>query len=158
DTLPDRSGEPSYGSSSNAGVIAGLDPTHLICQVVPPAPATSAAAPATRKEGQLPTAGSAVTVEQFQKAIEIARLAAEQGVPALSRGAVRDSLRAGPPVAVPRSNEQVVASGRPSITTNDNSNTFTTVETPLGELDPVWRRQKLPAADVYQVLAGVVLP
>jgi hypothetical protein len=157
-TLPDGSSEPSYGSNINARIIAGLGPILLICQVaVPPAPSSSAM-PATVKDAKLPVAGSAVTVEQFQKAIEVARLAAEQGVPSLSLRAVRDSLRAGPPVEVPRSNEQVVASGRPSITTNDNSGTFTTVESTLGELDLVWRKQKLPAADVYQVLAGVVLP
>src|SRR5262249_26282449 len=126
------------------------------CQVVPPAPAT---APATPKVGgQLPTAGSAGTVEQSRKAIEVAKRAAELGVPSLPRRAVGDSLRPGPPVEVPRTNEAVVASARPSITTNDNSGTFATVESTLGELDPVWRRQKLPAADVYETLAGVVLP
>ncbi|HVC99333.1 MAG TPA: DUF1583 domain-containing protein, partial [Pirellulales bacterium] len=104
-----------------------------------------------------------MTLEQFGRAAEIAKLAAEHELHELSLRAVREALRPGPPAAASggafgRSTvgvvRRVVRPGQPS----DESMAIVQVEARLAELDALWRRHGAPAESVYETLAEVVLP
>jgi hypothetical protein len=105
-----------------------------------------------------------LTPEQFGRAAEIARLAAEFGLDELSLRAVREALRPGPPTLASASGgtmgrnttaiRRVVGSGQPT----DDSAVSIQVEQRIGELDKLWRRHGAPAERVYETLLEVVLP
>jgi tetratricopeptide (TPR) repeat protein len=104
-----------------------------------------------------PAAVPAVTLDQFTAAMEVARLAAEKGMPALSLRGVREALRGGPPVIPTVGGGQ--SRGAPSgVAPEDQSSIFAVVEATLAELDTRWREKGVPAADVCATLAAVVLP
>jgi hypothetical protein len=114
---------------------------------VTPTP-TPTPAPAANSLG-LPTA-------QCLALLEIGRLAANGGMHPLSLRAVRQALQTGPPTSQPQRN-YVVAGGGPVLST------VLTKEDPevarvLAEIVQHWERSQVPAGEVYDVLADVVLP
>lgn len=127
----------------------------------PPRRAPAAPArPANRSEKSQGLAG--VTVDQFEQAMEVAVLAAENGLHALSLRAVREALRAGPPVfplkAMQRGGPQVVYSARSNRAGSEQTQIVERVEKRLGLLGALWRRHAAPPADVYEALVDAVMP
>ncbi|HVC99334.1 MAG TPA: DUF1583 domain-containing protein [Pirellulales bacterium] len=117
--------------------------------------------------GEAPRATQPVlTLEQFGRAADIAKLAAENDLHELSLRAVREALRPGPPLpataaggatfgratAAPR--RVVGRSGRPA----NDSDATNDVAQRLEKLDLVWRQHGAPAESVYETLAEIVLP
>jgi tetratricopeptide (TPR) repeat protein len=135
-------------------------------QVAPPAAVATVAVPApAAPPAAAPSAGrggAAVTVEQFQQAAQIARLAAQEKMLPLSLRAVRDSLRRGPPITPPQNFRRPwmiqAPQGQQLPALDDGSQSAQLVETRLAELVALWRRQGVAAADIYAALAGAVLP
>jgi tetratricopeptide (TPR) repeat protein len=128
-----------------------------IAQLAPPA----AVPPISNAAGIVPV----VTLEQLGNALQLAKFAAEHDMKTLCLRAVRDSLRGGPPIQVMPNNRQsygrVVYSsvgGRMVMDGGDQGNVPQQVEEKLQDLDQLWKRRHFPAAEVYEVLAGAVLP
>ena len=107
------------------------------------------------------TSDSAViaTVERTRHALELAKLAAENGFEELSMRAVRDTLAAGPPIKPVQLNVSTTAIS----TTNPNQNPEHQqinefVYSQLYELSEIWSNQGFDAAAAYRTLSDVVLP
>jgi tetratricopeptide (TPR) repeat protein len=114
----------------------------------------AAGKPATNR----PTAGPATTLDRFDLAAQLAKLAAGHDMVPLSLRAVREALGGGPPV-VPmpiESNQGGMIVRRNNEDQQDQ--TSPKVEQRLAELDRLWRQHKAPAADVYEALRDAVLP
>lgn len=151
---PIQSAPIAVADNQTAIAVSDDTPTN---KSTPPTKAKSAPA----KHQVLPV----ITLDRFNQAIEIAKLAARNNMHALSIKAVRESLAAGPPVQPIPQNDQ---SGRMAIASSPggmaiidgsaNQNTLQQVEQKLVEIDVEWRRWKTPAIDVYEALANVVLP
>ncbi len=106
-----------------------------------------------------PSNGQAVaTLERFEQAAQIARLAADHGMHDLSAEAVRESLGAGPPV-VP-----IALDGNQMNVRRRNGNAAPAdpsaqrVEELIHAIDESWSAHKMPAALAYETLASAVLP
>ncbi|HTU17039.1 MAG TPA: DUF1583 domain-containing protein [Gemmataceae bacterium] len=105
----------------------------------------------------------AVTTKQFDQAAQVAKLAADHKMLALSRRAVRDALSGGPPVTGSSNigrNWGVVRVGGASamIATDNNTQHNQAVANQLSELVARWRRESMAELDIYETLADVVLP
>jgi tetratricopeptide (TPR) repeat protein len=129
----------------------------------PPAPV----APPRKAQAATETFVLAVTTTQFDRAAEVAKLAAEQKMFALSLRAIRDALRGGPPVTVNantgRNSRTVMVVGGPSmpgmaITDSNTSQHDQAVANQLSDLVVRWRREGVAESDIYDTLADVVLP
>ena len=121
----------------------------------PAAPDRKPAAPDRKAAAR--TTPRILTIEQFDQATAIAKLAAENGLMDLSFRAVRDSLSGGPPVipAPLRSSRIVVR--------NSNGDGVVDpvpgrVESALATVEEIWRKKRSPADRVYEALREVVLP
>src|SRR5262249_37586342 len=128
-------------------------------QAIPPSPAPTApgASGAQVGRGASGTQVPVVTMEQVNHATDIARLAAEHNMTALSLRAVREALRGGPPI--PTQNEgssRIRYAGQRNLDATEAIHQQ--VESKVQAVEALWKRRKFPAADVYQVLAGVVMP
>ncbi|MDR3639221.1 MAG: DUF1583 domain-containing protein [Isosphaeraceae bacterium] len=127
--------------------------------IAPPAPVAARAAPG-------PARGvSALAMERFTQAMQVAKLAADQGMHELSLRAVREALKGGPPVGGPQVNQAFglsAAAARArrlgSIEAQPADASGPLVESSLAALDPLWEARKAPAADVYTALRDIVLP
>jgi tetratricopeptide (TPR) repeat protein len=105
----------------------------------------------------LPTAGSGpVLVSQFDHACQIARLAAEHKFSALSLRAIRLALGHGPPNQDPNPNGGFYSA--PDAGDSATDRVAQEVENRLAELALLWRQTGVPATEVYDTLADVVLP
>jgi tetratricopeptide (TPR) repeat protein len=153
---PDGSGEPSHVSNLPDGGIYGPAAWLALAQVPPPPAAAAPKAAAPR--ANIPVVSS----EQFQQTYQVALLAAEKGAPALSMRAMKDALRGGPPA--PPTNR---GGGGPFMSRmingvwyyqQMNSKPQVAVDQALVTLVGKWRTAGVPAAEIYEVLAAVVLP
>jgi hypothetical protein len=100
---------------------------------------------------------------QFQQVYEVALMAAEKGVPAVSLRAMAEAVRGGPPVAgkTQRNGGRYTSrtiNGTQYYVLEDGGGAYTTVDQALVTLVPKWRAAGVPPADMYEVLAAVVLP
>jgi tetratricopeptide (TPR) repeat protein len=105
----------------------------------------------------------AVTTQQFDRVVAVAKLAAEQKMFALSLRAVRDALSGGPPMTINtnfgQNRRTAMVVNRQGTPTNDNSDQYNqAVANYLNELVAVWRREEVAETDIYDTLASVVLP
>ena len=107
----------------------------------------------------------ALSLDRFEQAGQVARMAAGQGMHALTLRAVRESLRGGPPVAAARPGQgfgtttttTVRVIGRnPEPDAPDLGPAR--VEALIADLDRTWDQKQAPALDVYETLRDVVLP
>ena len=125
---------------------------------VPPAP-PAPAPPAGARPAQAPAAGVPIlTVDRFEQAMQLAKLAAENGRFALGLRAVRESLEGGPPVPVaPKSNNRnvVVRRGGDQEPVDQVSGK---VVARFAELEGVWRNKGASPGSVYEALRDVVMP
>jgi tetratricopeptide (TPR) repeat protein len=134
------------------------------CTVAVSAQAPPAAVPSV-PAGKAPARGNApvLSAEQFTQTYAVAVLAAEKELPALSLKAMRDAVRGGPPVpGKPNRNyggrimPRMI--GGVQYYVEDTGDAQISVEQALLELVPRWRALKVPPADIYEVVAGAVLP
>ena len=130
-------------------------------------PATKGDAPASKAAGARARAAAAprsnlpiLTLDRFEQAMQIARLAAEHDLPELSLRAVHESLRAGPPVVPANPNETPASDpSRPACSTRDRSTRPSPrVVANLVELERLWQKHHFADAAVYQALRDAVLP
>ena len=147
---PKKVAEPA--TAGIGGVIRKVQATAGGNAVVAFAVAANAEVPQTQG-----TKGHAVTVVQFQKAAQIAMLAAENGLTDLSLKAIELSLHAGPPLEA----MQEVQQGNPFGTTaqaNDQSQSIIQVQQQLAAIEQIWRRKGVEDEQVYLTLRGALLP
>ena len=133
----------------------------------PPAPADTPPAPAAATTTQArPLAGAArrgagvpvLTVDRFEQSMQVAKLAAKNGLHALSLRAVRESLKGGPPVTAVSANASRTVIVRSGVSNEPADPIAPRVVDQLVELDSLWLSQKAPAPEVYEVLRDVVMP
>ena len=105
-----------------------------------------------------PSNGAAVsTLERFEQAAQLAKLAADHEMHDLSAEAVRESLGAGPPV-VP-----IALDGNQNNMRRRNGNvpvdpSAQQVEERVHSIDESWSKHKMPAKLAYETLVAAVLP
>ncbi|MBX9584321.1 MAG: DUF1583 domain-containing protein, partial [Gemmataceae bacterium] len=128
-------------------------------------PAVAGKAPAGPAPPGLPSAAPVVTAEQFQEAYELAKLAADQGMTALSVRAFAEAVRGGPPLPPKRDNRggrsyrQITVNGQQYLVGEDQTGRrLVGVARALADLVPKWREKGVAAADVYRAALGAVLP
>ena len=124
--------------------------------VTRPSGATTTATAKGRPRASVPV----LTIDRFEQAMQVAALAAKNGLHELSLRAVREALKGGPPVSAtadPNPVRSRVVTVGPM--TNEPADPITPkVVERLTELDSLWRSQNTPASIVYEVLRDVVLP
>jgi tetratricopeptide (TPR) repeat protein len=129
--------------------------TEMLEIVLPSRPAT------TKPKADRSATAPPVTIDRFEQAARIAKLAAEQQMRELSLRAVRESLRAGPPIRIEPTNTQgrrVSRSVGPLGESSEDQSLNQQVEARLFELENLWRRHKVPPEQVYETLLMAVLP
>ncbi len=100
-----------------------------------------------------------LTLDRFEQAMQIARLAAAHDLPELSLRAVRDALRAGPPVVPTNPNEgRMVIRARVGTDDGPVDPAAPRVVANLFELEAIWQKHKFAPAVIYEALRDVVLP
>ena len=145
-----------------SSILHPLSSISLIAQVAPkktPSP-TPATQPQPPRGPTLPPA----TLTQFNQAAEIAALAADKGMVALSLRAVREALRAGPPVIVQAPNPAFGAVSRgirrnnPDDDESDPTSSYPQVARKLTDIVALWKKSGIPYDQQYDVLAAAVFP
>jgi len=124
----------------------------LMSQVVPATIATPA--PPVIRTGA--TRGNVVNLTQFERACDIAQLAAGHGMPQLSIKAVTQALSGGPPLQAMQAEDS--GFGLPVTSTVDSSPVFQNVEARVSAIVLAWRQKKVAEAEIYRVLKQIVLP
>ncbi|MBD3672330.1 MAG: DUF1583 domain-containing protein [Planctomycetaceae bacterium] len=108
-----------------------------------------------------------LTISQFRVTIEIARVAAENNMPELSRKAIRESIIGGLPVSDPDAAQSsssmsgfapVSGSLTQSGSTLQNSAFETEVARSLTRVLNLWNSSSYPPAQVYELLVPIVFP
>lgn len=124
----------------------------------PAVPATVVGAPPPTPAGRKNSLAPPATLSQFNQILEIARLAEERSLHALSFKAIRTVFRGGPPIEV----DPNLMGGRPgmivrSSSSRPGSNAIeTTVANGIWDLQKIWAKQKAPDDEVYAVLSEIV--
>ena len=123
-------------------------------------PRARAAGPRTKGSASPRSSLPLLTVDRFEQAMQIARLAAEHDMPELSARAMNEALRAGPPIIpAPTTTSTRVVRARPMGTDEGPVDQVAPrVVASLVELEGVWRKHKFSAETVYQGLRNAVLP
>ncbi|MGP0063330.1 MAG: DUF1583 domain-containing protein [Isosphaeraceae bacterium] len=125
----------------------------------PDTPTAKAATP--RAKAAPRTAGLPIlTLDRFEQAMQIAKLAAERDLPELNLRAVREAFRAGPPVLQTNANAERRAAtlAQRGIEEGSNDPISPRVVANLVDLERLWEKHHAPADRVYDVLRGAVLP
>ena len=123
------------------------------------------AIPGAKKKAAAPRAASGIiTAEQFQRAYELATLAADKGLPALSLTIMRDAVRGGPPIVESTRRKGGggpfhvrVINGVQYLVSPENTRT-TDVDRALLRLSSKWTKAQVSPAEMYDVLVSAVLP
>ncbi|WP_345682688.1 DUF1583 domain-containing protein [Novipirellula caenicola] len=174
---PTRSKDPKASFRRQNGVmsmLASISIFHRIgfiaMQLPPGLPTQSLAGdanPAARSSRPKPQNSakliSPLTLSQFRTAVTIAKSAAENDMPELSRRAVSESLKGGFPVADPVAESPDNSRGSfivhsSSSEPNDADPIETEVITSLKEIVSVWNGNDYPVEDTYDVLKALVMP
>ena len=136
----------------------------LRCRSPPAPPAAVPPRPAARRP-RPPVAGNVplLTLDRFEQAMQVAKLAAEHDLTALAARAVLESLKGGPPVVVapsPNSRRSRVYIRRNGVLVQDEppDQIVPRVVARLVELEALWQRKARPADRVYETLRQVVMP
>ncbi|WP_373650417.1 DUF1583 domain-containing protein [Schlesneria sp. DSM 10557] len=100
-----------------------------------------------------------VTLDQFEKATQIAKLAAENGLTELSIKAMSKALQSGPPLNA----LQAINPNQPFATVSnpqqdDQSQVYAKVSERLTVIEHLWRQKAFPEEAVYSMLKSAVLP
>ena len=136
----------------------------LIVLMQVPLPSTLAFPPLAQQTPATRTNGLAPTEEEFKRAYEIALLAIDKQMPALSLRTMSQAVRGGPPIVVTNQNRNMNGMLRTTLIggtqyyVQGGMNKLVGVDRALLNLVPKWRAQNVPADKIYEVLAGAVLP
>ena len=118
-------------------------------------PATKAAAPKAARGAAAPRANLPIlTLDRFEQAMQIARLAAEHDLPDLSARAVREALRRARRwyrPARPRPGE--LCERRGAVDDGPVDQSSPRVVANLIELKRIWEKHHVPAESIYQALS-----
>ncbi|QEL19722.1 DUF1583 domain-containing protein [Limnoglobus roseus] len=107
-----------------------------------------------------------LTTDQFQQVYELAKLAADNKLPALSLKAMRDAVKGGPPVEGKQDDNnrrggggytQVTVGGLQYLIERGVQGPIS-VDTALINMVARWKKLNVPPADVYEVVAMAVFP
>ncbi len=124
--------------------------------------APAAPGAATRRAVPRPGAGnvSILTLDRFEQAMQVARLAADKGMTALSARALREALKGGPPVVVTntQTTRRMVVTRAGTVSNEPPDEVTPRVVAQLLGLEEIWRRRKAPADQVYEALRDVAMP
>ena len=119
--------------------------------------ASEAAADSATRE--VPKAHSS---QQVERALQIAKLAAANGMQQLSLRAAKESLNGGPPIQLAPTGSTVVQGFRTLGATLPGANSVSPstdmIRKNLGELSQLWKEQKFDPQAVYETLEAIVLP
>ncbi len=121
--------------------------------------ATSTAAATAPRTAASPA--PTTTLDRFELATQLAKLAAGHDMTALSLRATRDALRGGPPVVpmpIETSNGGMVSRRSNNNGAAPDDQIMTRVELALGQLSLLWKQHRVAATDVYELLRDVALP
>ncbi|HEV8062836.1 MAG TPA: hypothetical protein VGP68_23355, partial [Gemmataceae bacterium] len=135
----------------------------IAMQLQPPAVASPAMpVPNQRALGAGRGSVAPLTEEQFRQVYDVAMLAAELKLPQLSMRAVREACRGGPPIADGnrrRGGRYVnrIINGTNYLVNGGNANRIS-LDQAIIKLVPLWREEQVSPAQIYDVLAGVVMP
>ncbi len=141
---------PGAGEGRMAAAVA-------VVRANPAAPAPGAARrPAPARLANVPI----LTLDRFDQAMQVAKLAADKGLTGLSVRALREALKGGPPVVVATPQDgrrmRVVRAG---VNPDEPPDEVTPrVIAQLVELEGAWQRRKAPAGQVYEALRDVAMP
>ncbi len=147
--------ETATTPDSAAAIFAML----AILQVPAPPIAAPALAPAAASSGATPV----ITDDQFGRAMQLARIAADKKMFDFSLKAVKEALRGGPPIPSPNENMRgrrgaytmMTSSGQMIV---DYDSDGLGMEVSVREMIALWRKNSVPVAEIYQVLLVAVLP
>ena len=122
------------------------------------APPPAAAPVPSAKPSARPVNVPILTIDRFEQAMQVAKLAAAHKRFALSTRAVRDALAGGPPVPVPAKQD-----GQRVVSSRNRDNEPVDAITPrvivqLVDLEGAWRRHRAPDEQVYEALRDVAMP
>jgi tetratricopeptide (TPR) repeat protein len=149
--------DPGAKKSASPTTTTAVTFTTGVAPAVPPPPTPAARVGAT-------------TFERYGRAIQLSKLAATHGMPALSLRAAREALVGGPPIGAQPQQEwagvsmgamggMTVIQHQPGFAIDPmRPGNLPQIEQALRELEALWAREKLPPRDVYEVLRDVVLP
>lgn len=102
-----------------------------------------------------------LTLSQFRVAIVVAKSAAQNGMPQLSRKAVQESLKGGFPVADPVAAD-LSGNQRRVVRSSSSGSAVDPIEaevvSSLKEIVALWKGEEYPAAETYALLKLLVLP
>jgi hypothetical protein len=102
-----------------------------------------------------------LTLDRFEQAMQIARLAGDHDLPELSLRAVHDALRGGPPVVQANPGEMRTVRMRSVGGVIDEGAVDPAsprVVANLLDLDAIWQKHKFAAGSVYEALRDAVMP
>ena len=143
------------GPAKRTGPVANAVPASVPQPAVAVARPSPSAPPRIRK-GPLT---QSVTLAQFKQVLDIAWLAEEKKLHALSFKAVKTAFRGGPPLEV---DPNAMVLGGPVIRSSSpvegNNNVDVTVANALYDLQKLWVKNQAPADQAYDVLVAVVFP
>jgi tetratricopeptide (TPR) repeat protein len=130
--------------------------TEMLDQALAPPSASVKDKPKEKDKGST----AAVTLDRFELAAQLAKLAAGHEMAELSLRAVRQPLAGGPPVIpIPiETNNRGMMIQRNRNGEDEQDQTARRVESLLTELDVRWERHKISPVAVYETLRDVVLP
>lgn len=100
---------------------------------------------------------SAVSLAQFERASQIAVLAAQNGMHDLSLRAISQAFRSGPPIEA-MTIVDPSSSGFPAGPISEQSSVVPMVESRIADVVAVWRRRQVPDTVIYETLKQIVLP
>jgi hypothetical protein len=132
------------------GVRVSTRPTQAVLALLMAMQAPAATSPSN--------APAVATLERFEQAAQVAKLASDHEMFDLSAEAIRESLGSGPPVVPIKldGNQNGVSMRRQNGASNDPS--AQQVEARIHALDASWSQHKMPAKLAYEALRSAVLP
>ncbi|MEJ7636420.1 MAG: DUF1583 domain-containing protein [Singulisphaera sp.] len=100
-----------------------------------------------------------LTLDRFEQAMQLAKLAAEHGLFPLSLRAVRESLEGGPPVVVAanQDRQRIYVVGSTGASEAPDQVTPKVIAQ-LIDLEGIWQRKRAPDDQVYEVLCAAAMP
>jgi tetratricopeptide (TPR) repeat protein len=122
-----------------------------------PAPAPAAAPAPKPGSAAAPASAAILTLDRFEQAMHVARLAAAHGLHALGVRAVRESLEGGPPVVVTNDAQARRVVRNPGELEAPDQVTPRVIAQ-FVDLEGVWLRRQAPAGIVYEALRDAALP
>ncbi len=152
---------PATAEMVRSPAVAAATPTAPRTKAAP-RPEAGAARVAGLRVMPHPGAGNVpiLTLDRFEQAMQVARLAADKGLTALSVRALREALKGGPPVVVTntQNTRRMIVTRSGSVSNEPPDEVTPRVVSQLVGLEGTWQRRRAPADQVYEALRDVAMP